>query len=545
MRSPALALTWEIWARHYRLNILGGAYLLLICLWGLLLPIPEGLVGLLLFPLIAGGMLAIGSAALGSQQARLESAASGLPARLLVLPVSSWTLAGVAFFWATLPVFLTALLYTRCILRPIAVDAPLFWPGLLMATLAAWLVVVTWMPFPLPGLRLVVASGLVVGFVVLGIVVGERHLPEGILAGCLLVQWPLAYGLMVVAVHRARRGEGVGARWPSLALPWRSRPRPRSFASVFGALLWLRRRARVSSFLVMCVICMVVCWPTVWFLEKVLLEKEWLLAYLDASHLSESMAVAWLALSPLLFVLALGMLLGGEVSIHEGPRGADFIFIQPVTNWQIIRVKLVAAALWLAGVWLAVVVTALSWAVSRGHLGDMTERVVTMAGGSAQALFLVAGVLAGLFLLSWAHMAAGLCIGLSGRGWVSLVAGCGACIVMMAIGSITIDCCINPVRNQWLPRILPPALVTLLLLKAVNVSLVWRALLRRGLATRPGLVAVGLAWVVGTMALGGLALWLAPAESISHWLLAAGVVLAVPLARPSLAPLALAWNRHR
>jgi hypothetical protein len=462
-----------------------------------------------------------------------------------VLPISSWTLAGVAFFWATLPVFLTTLLCTRCIIRPIVVDAPLFWPGLLLATLAAWLVVVTWMPFPLPGLRPVVASGLVVGFAVLGIVEARWRLPEGSLAGGLLLQWPLAYGLMVVAVQRARRGEGVGARWPWLALPWRSRPRPRSFASGFQALLWLRRRARSWTFLVMFVIAMLVCWPAVWFLEKVLLEKDWLLAYLNASHLSESMAVAWLALSPLLFVLAVGMLFGGEVSIHDGPRGADFIFIRPITNWHIIRVKLATAALWLTGMWSAVVLMALAWTVSRGHLGDMTARVVQMTGGSAQALVLVVGLLAGLFLLSWAHMAAGLCIGMSGRGWVSVVAGCAACIGMLLIGSITIDYCINPARNQWLSRVLPAALPTLLLLKGVSVYLVWRALLRRGLATRTGLVALGLAWVVGTMALGGLALWLAPPESISPWLLAAGVVLAVPLARPSLAPLALAWNRHR
>src|SRR5205085_828895 len=164
-------------------------------------------------------MVVIASAAHGCRDSRLEAATSGLPTRLLVLPVSARTLAGIAFLWATLPLFLAALLYTRCIIRPIANDAPLFWPGLLLATLA---------------------------------------------------------------------------RWPTLSLPWQSRPQPRSFSSPFRALFWLRRRARFWSFLVMCAICMLVCWPAVWFLEKVLLDETWLQAYLDVSHMSRSMGVAWL-----------------------------------------------------------------------------------------------------------------------------------------------------------------------------------------------------------------------------------------------------------
>ncbi len=545
MRSPALALTWEIWARHRWLNALTGAYLLFICHWGLLLPMPEGLAGGLMVPLVVGGLLVIGSAAHGGQDSRLEAATSGLPMRLLVLPVPARTLAGIVFLWVTLPVFLTALLYTRCVILPIVGDAPLFWPGLLMATLAAWLVAVAWLPFPLPGLRPVAVAVLVVGFATLGAVAAEEKLSADVLASCFLVQWPLVYGLMVVAIYRARRGEGIDARWPTLSLPWKGRPRPRSFASPFRALVWLRWRARFWSFLVMSAICMLVCWPAVWFLEKVLLEKVWLLAYLDASQLSESVGVGWLALSPLVFVLIPGLLDGGKLGLQQGPRAADFILIRPVTNWQIIRVQLVGAALWLAGVWSSILFAALAWAASRGHLGDMTERVVQMAGGSTPALLLVTGLLAGLFLLGWAHSVAGLWVGLSGRHWMIVIAGCIVGGLMIAVGSITIDYSIDRAGNRWVSRILPGMLLVLLLLKGVSVFLVWRALLRRGLATRAGLVAVGLAWVAGTMVLGGLAVWLMPVGSVSPWLLAAVVVLAVPLARPSLAPLALAWNRHR
>jgi len=53
------------------------------------------------------------------------------------------------------------------------------------------------------------------------------------------------------------------------------------------------------------------------------------------------------------------------------------------------------------------------------------------------------------------------------------------------------------------------------------------------------------AWATFAAALfAGLA-WLIPAESVGRIPLAEGVALAVPIARIGLAPLALAWNRHR
>jgi hypothetical protein len=52
-------------------------------------------------------------------------------------------------------------------------------------------------------------------------------------------------------------------------------------------------------------------------------------------------------------------------------------------------------------------------------------------------------------------------------------------------------------------------------------------------------------WDIVVFALYGLLLWLVPALLFRGYLLALVAILAVPLARLSAAPLALAWNRHR
>jgi hypothetical protein len=58
------------------------------------------------------------------------------------------------------------------------------------------------------------------------------------------------------------------------------------------------------------------------------------------------------------------------------------------------------------------------------------------------------------------------------------------------------------------------------------------------------LLALG-AWALAVAGLfAGLA-WLVPAEMVERIHLAEGVALVLPIARIGLAPLALAWNRHR
>ena len=54
-----------------------------------------------------------------------------------------------------------------------------------------------------------------------------------------------------------------------------------------------------------------------------------------------------------------------------------------------------------------------------------------------------------------------------------------------------------------------------------------------------------LCWNAAVFALYGLLVWILPTLLFRTYLLALLAILAVPLARISAAPLALAWNRHR
>ncbi|HXL34522.1 MAG TPA: hypothetical protein VN953_06350, partial [Gemmatimonadales bacterium] len=59
------------------------------------------------------------------------------------------------------------------------------------------------------------------------------------------------------------------------------------------------------------------------------------------------------------------------------------------------------------------------------------------------------------------------------------------------------------------------------------------------------LVAGAACWVLTVLALYGVLVWFFSTPFVAHYLLALIAILAVPLARISAAPLALAWNRHR
>jgi hypothetical protein len=59
------------------------------------------------------------------------------------------------------------------------------------------------------------------------------------------------------------------------------------------------------------------------------------------------------------------------------------------------------------------------------------------------------------------------------------------------------------------------------------------------------LVAGAAGWLVAVLALYGLLAWLLFTPFFPRYLLGLVAILAIPLARLSAAPLALAWNRHR
>src|SRR5687767_8609331 len=79
------------------------------------------------------------------------------PARMFTLPISTEALAGWPMLYGTIAM---AVLWSATAvigLWPVKAPVPLVWPGFFAAPLVAWLQVLTWMPYGLPGLRMVAA----------------------------------------------------------------------------------------------------------------------------------------------------------------------------------------------------------------------------------------------------------------------------------------------------------------------------------------------------------------------------------------------------
>ena len=80
---------------------------------------------------------------------------------------------------------------------------------------------------------------------------------------------------------------------------------------------------------------------------------------------------------------------------------------------------------------------------------------------------------------------------------------------------------------------------------AAAAAWVARRLHRGRLLEDRTLVAGAASWLAIVLALWAALLWLAATPLIPAYFLGLVAILAVPLARVSAAPLALAWNRHR
>jgi hypothetical protein len=82
-------------------------------------------------------------------------------------------------------------------------------------------------------------------------------------------------------------------------------------------------------------------------------------------------------------------------------------------------------------------------------------------------------------------------------------------------------------------------------LKLLAAALVAVPLARSGLLGDRALLAGAVLWVAVVFALYGVLGWIFSGPHVPRYILLLIAILAVPLARVSAAPLALAWNRHR
>lgn len=465
---------------------------------------------------------------------------STFPARMFTLPLTSHALVGWPMLYGTVSIALAWTAAAGLVIRPAGMDVPLWWPAVLLAGCLAWFQAMVWRPFGLPGLRIVAA---VVPISVLVALSGLRwmiHVPEPIVALLLVCMIPPAYTVAVTGVSRARRGDQPEGQWlTALAREFAGRlSRPgRLLSSPLRAQVWFEwRRFGLGSPMTAA---MMILFVSVWIAIN---------RYnADLSHFHPLRSPVLLLAVPLVATVSLGSMWGKYEDARGGPSIPAFLATRPMTCAGLILAKMKAAADSAILLWaMTVVAFALmvlltgSWTELASQWNGLTkdfsavQKVIMVTLGSA---LLLAG--------TWKMMIANLYLGLAGRTWIwtvgMAVIGPGVLVVVPLCHWLLK----HPEYHTDLLTAVPWVLGSAAMLKLLAGGCLVRAVVRRNLVQMRLMTGLLAAWLLTAAGLTGLFCWMVPDGLAPWYLVTSGVVLAMPLVRISLAPLALAWNRHR
>lgn len=544
MRSPAAAIAWEFRTRHrWGLRALAGCLVVMAAVKIAILASgqPVALDGAVAFALVDVVplttmffyFLAMFSYGLAGD---IAARPSMFPARLYALPVTTAALAGWPMLYGTAAMALLWSLARLLAVWPAEFDVPIVWPGLLAASLLAWLQALTWMPYPLAGMRVIVTVLCLTMLDAIVFTAVEYQVPEHVMLMILAPNIPLAYVAARVAVARGRRGDvpdwsGLPARLARIA-GLRVR-RGDHFPSAARAHSWFEWRRHGRSLPALVVL---------------LLPFELGMLFL----IGETPALVFYTLAAVLLTPAFMAGFVAATVSRPNPQGRDahglspFIATRPVPTAALIAAPLKTTVRSTLAAW-ALVLVAIPIALS---LSDTAPTVIERARrfsdavGPPRAIVVAALALAGLIVWTWKRLVQSLFIGLTGREWlikgnvfVTLALLCAAGPLLYWIGNRAVVAALW----DWLGTIL----AVLVVLKMTAAAWIAIRLHDRRLVSDRTLVAGAACWSVTVFGLWGLLLWLADSALMPGYLFGLIAIAAIPLARLAAAPLALAWNRHR
>jgi hypothetical protein len=553
MRTPGLALAWQLYARDRAVLAVLVACWLLFALLAAVLPAPArgpvaAFAGLFVLPSTLFYVLAV--FAYGSDNMPIETRRSSFPPWQFTLPVSTAALVAWPMVCGTAAAALAWLVYAGAVLRPGEVDVPLVWPALLLAAALAWLQVILWSPFPLPLVRLPVAVGVPGGLLVFGLVGSTHGLSEPVLAVIFATLLPPAYLAAWAGVSRARHGEGaVWAPRPAASPAAARAPARRPFAWPARAQHWCEWRQYGLGFPLLLLGSYLPFTGMALLLARVgdVMVGVGTFAFLDPFTPETRVTVSVfhpLLQMPLLFAAMLGSGLG---AVGPGGRTSPFLLTRPLTSAALVTTKLRLTALTTLAAAGVTLLTALAWLLLTGIGPDVAGwwRQVEGMPYTLPAWLLGLLALAGLLGLVGLQLGKGLVCGLSGNIWLRLASFLGVPLVLALAAVFGPWLVQHPEYHGVFRALLPWALGLAVLLKLTAVAVVGSVAVRRGLWERGSLAAVAGVWVVTAGCLLAVLYSLVPAGSVPWGTLPFGVVLVLPLARILAAPLALEWNRHR
>ena len=542
MRAPAAAILWEFRQRHRwgwigvlaTILILGAIKIAILTnhtqlelrdmTFALLVPVPFAAAFLYLLAVFTFGI-----------SGDLAARESMYPPRLFTLPVSSAALAGWPMLYGCLSMaLLWASLRIVCVF-PRDVDVPRYWPALFAASLLAWTQALTWMPYPLRGLRILISIGLLVSIDVVVFTALESKPAESTMLLLLAPLVPLAYVTAFLAVSRARRGDVPEWRFADRFAPASTRSVPsRDFSSAARALLWFEWRQYGRSLPFLVAIVLPVAIPL-------------LFLFREAEIIVIEIFVASLLMPPFMATFVAATTAKSSANASESYGMTPFIATRPVEDRALVVAKWRAALLSTLAAWTIVAVVVplgLLWSGTAQPIVDIA-RDVDGALGRPRAVILAVLVLAGLVGATWKQLVQGLYIAMSGRDWA--VKGLTfATLAFVTLGFFALGWILESrYRFAVAWGAIPWVMAAFAAVKLVLSMRVMQRGARRGLFTGPQLVRAAIAWDLCVLAVYGVLALILPAILVRRYFLLLLAILVVPFVRLAAAPLAVAQNRHR
>lgn len=546
MRSPALAIAWELRHRHRWGLLAVGGYLLVLAVFklGILDPgqpvSPDDAERVALavgLPLTIACLylLVVFSFGLSGDLAARQSL---YPARLFTLPVTTTALAGWPMLYGT-AAMAGLWLATRWLgVWPPHVDIPWGWPTLLAAVALGWTQAFTWMPYGLPGLRVIVTVLWLVAVDTIVLLALHFKASEAVMLAILGPQVPLAYLAARFAVALARRGDVPDwrdnfARLGRIAEILRRRRA--SFPSAQHAQAWFEWRLHGRAL-------------PVWV--AILLPFELALLFVAGSDVPSLVAYTLcgaLLTPPFMAAFSVPRMRKSNPQVSDGYGMAPFTATRPLASAALIAAKLRMSVWSTLAAWLLVVIAIPIALTLSGTWPVVIERSrqLSDAIGTPRAVVLGLLVVAGLIASTWKQLVQSLYVGLSGREWLIRSSACVTLTFLVFLEPIV----------QWIREssdvqvalwnALPWTLALLVLVKISAASWIATRLHRSRLLSDRTLVTGAACWLVVVLAVYAILWWLVLGPLIPRYCLMLLAIMAVPLARVSAAPLALAWNRHR
>ena len=223
-----------------------------------------------------------------------------------------------------------------------------------------------------------------------------------------------------------------------------------------------------------------------------------------------------------------------------------YIAVRPMTNGGFVLAKLVMALATSALTWLIVVAAFLCLVLMEEKILLSKDGLVTPFG----PVPFMAGCVPVLLLLiiwTWKNLVAGIGAGLTGHAWIGVVSIYWRIIFLVGLFPLVGTARTNVNFRETLLHWLTAILIACLVAKIATAVAAFVCCLRRNAIT-----ARAIGWIVGGWLVCGLFVAgytghvcsVINQPDLRRWV-ALGGFLILPLADLAIAPLALAWNRHR